>query len=71
MFLIKIVASFSSKLAIVCINYDDQDRVEINAYVLNTYNFWHARVTEILMPLFYFNLVSKDTHINQSAHAAA
>jgi hypothetical protein len=35
MFLIKIIASFSSNMMIVCINYDDQNRVEINATVLN------------------------------------
>ena len=61
--MIKIIASFSSNVVIVCINYDDQNRVEINAYVLNMHKCWHVRVTEILMPRFYFNLASKDAHI--------
>jgi hypothetical protein len=39
MFLIKIVASFSSNVAIVCVNYDDQNRFEFSVYVLNTHNF--------------------------------
>ena len=38
-FLIKIVASFSLKVTIVCINYDDQNRFEFSVYVLNTRNF--------------------------------
>jgi hypothetical protein len=44
MFLIKIVASFSSKVTIVCINYDDQSRFEVNVCVLNTPSLWNVRV---------------------------
>jgi hypothetical protein len=62
-FLIKIVASFSSNVVIVCVNYDDQNRFEFNVCVLKTHNFWHVRVMENLMPRFYFNLASKDAYI--------
>jgi hypothetical protein len=44
MFWIKIFASFSSKVMIVCINYDDLNRLEFNVCVLNVPNFWHVRV---------------------------
>jgi hypothetical protein len=63
MFLIKIVASFSSNLAIVCFNCDDQTRFEFNVCVLNKRKSWHVRVMENLMPRFYFNVASKDAHI--------
>ena len=46
MFLIKIVASFSSKVTIVFINYDDQNRFEFNVCILNTPSFWRVRVME-------------------------
>ena len=36
-FLLKIVASFSSNLAIVCFNCDDQIRFEFNLCVLHTH----------------------------------
>jgi hypothetical protein len=58
----KIVASFSSNVVIVCINYDDQNRFEFNGLVLSTKS-WQVPVTESLMPRFYFNLASKDAHI--------
>jgi hypothetical protein len=61
--LTKIVASFSSNLAIGCINYDDQNRVRFNLYVLNKHNLGNVLVTEILMPRFYFNLASRESHI--------
>jgi hypothetical protein len=61
--LIKIVASFSTNLVIVCINYDDQNRFEFNMCVLHRHRSWYVRVTEILMPRFYFHLSSKDDHI--------
>jgi hypothetical protein len=61
--LIKIVASFSSNVVIVCINYDDQNRFEFNVRVLNKHKSWHVRVMENLMPRFYFHLASKDNHI--------
>jgi hypothetical protein len=60
---IKIVASFSSKVVIVCINYDDQNRFEFNVCALNRHKSWYVRVTEILMPRFYFHLASEDDHI--------
>jgi uncharacterized protein DUF6894 len=63
MFLIKIVASFLSNLAIVCFNCDDQTRFEFNVCVLNKRKSWHVRVMENLMPRFYFNVASKDAHI--------
>jgi uncharacterized protein DUF6894 len=63
LYLIKIVASFSSNLAIVRFNYNDQTRFEFNVRVLNTHNCWQVRVMEDLMPRFYFNLASKDAHI--------
>jgi hypothetical protein len=63
MFLIKIVASFSSNLAIVCFNCDDQTRFGFNVCVLNKRKSWHVLVMENLMPRFYFNLTSKDAHI--------
>jgi hypothetical protein len=63
MFLIKIVASFSSNLAIVCFNCDDQTRFGFNVCVLNKRKSWHVLVMENLMPRFYFNLASKDAHI--------
>jgi hypothetical protein len=43
-YLIKIVASFSPNVVIVCINYDDQNRFEFNLCVLN--KRWHVLVTE-------------------------
>jgi hypothetical protein len=61
--LIKIVASFSSNVVTVCINYDDQKRIELNVSVLKKHKSWQVPVTEILMPRFYFNLASKDAHI--------
>jgi hypothetical protein len=61
--LIKIVASSSSNLAIVCFNCDDQTRFEFNVCVLNKRKSWHVLVMENLMPRFYFNLASKDAHI--------
>jgi uncharacterized protein DUF6894 len=63
MFLIKIVASFSSNLAIVCFNCDDQTRFEFNVCVLNKRKSWHVLLMENLMPRFYFNVASKDAHI--------
>ena len=61
--LIKIVASFSSNLAIVCFNFDDRTRSEFNVCVLDTHKCWQVHLMENLMPRFYFNLVSKDAHI--------
>jgi hypothetical protein len=61
--LIKVVASFSSNLAIVCFNSDDQTRFEFNVCVLNKRKSWHVLVMENLMPRFYFNLASKDAYI--------
>jgi hypothetical protein len=63
MFLIKIVASFSSNLAIVCFNCDDQTRFEFNVCVLTKRKSWHVLLMENLMPRFYFNVASKDAHI--------
>jgi Domain of unknown function (DUF6894) len=63
MFLIKIVASFSSNLAIVYFNCDDQTRFEFNVCVLNKRKSWHVLLMENLMPRFYFNVASKDAHI--------
>jgi hypothetical protein len=63
MFLIKIVASFLSNLAIVCFNCDDQTRFEFNVCVLNKRKSWHVLLMENLMPRFYFNVASKDAHI--------
>jgi hypothetical protein len=40
----EIVASFSSNVVIVCINYDDQNRFEFNLCVLN--KRWHVVVME-------------------------
>ena len=60
--LIKIVASFSPNVVIVCINYDDQNRFEFNFCALEKHKSWQC-VTENLMPRFYFNLASKDAHI--------
>jgi hypothetical protein len=39
-FFIKVVASFSSKMAIVCIDYDDRNRFELNVCVLNEHKSW-------------------------------
>jgi hypothetical protein len=50
-------------LAIGCINYDDQNRVQFNLCVLNMRNHGNVLVTEIMMPRFYFNLTSKITAI--------
>ena len=61
--LIKIVASFSSNLAIVCFNCDDQTRFEFNLCILHTHICWQVHLMENLMPRFYFNLTSKDAHI--------
>jgi hypothetical protein len=67
MFLIKIVASFSSNLAIVCFNCDDQTRFEFNVCVLNKRKSWHVLVMENLMPRFYFNLASNDAAISDDS----
>ena len=48
---------------LVCINYDDQKRIDLNGSVLNTNKSWLVRVMENLMPRFYFNLASKDAAI--------
>ena len=61
--LIRIVASLSSNLAIVCFSCDDQTRYEFNVCILNTHKCWRVRVMENLMPRFYFNLASNDAHI--------
>jgi hypothetical protein len=42
--LIKIVASFSPNVVIVCINCDDKNRFEFNVCILN--RRWHVLVTE-------------------------
>ena len=47
MFLIKIVASFSSNVAIVCVNYDDQNRFEFSVYVLNTKTQAYCDLTKL------------------------
>jgi hypothetical protein len=65
--LIKIVASFSPSVVIVCINCDDHTRFEFNVCVLNKRKFWHVLVMENLMPRFYFNLASKDAHISDDS----
>ena len=62
--LIKIVASFSSNLAIVCFNCEDQTRLEFNVSLLNKREFLHVPLMDNLMPRFYFNLTSKDAHIS-------
>src|SRR6516162_5259372 len=58
--LIKIVAGFLSNLAIVYFNCGNRSRFEFNLCVLNMHKCWRRR---ILMPRFYFNLASKDSHI--------
>jgi hypothetical protein len=59
----KIVASFSSKPVIVCINYDHQSRIPFNLCALNKHRLGTCLLAEKLMPRFYFNLSSKDAHI--------
>jgi uncharacterized protein DUF6894 len=61
--LIKIVASFSPNVVIVCINYDDQNRFEFNLCILNKRKSWHVLLMENFYASFYFNLASKDAHI--------
>src|ERR1700751_6294232 len=59
--LIKIVASFSPNVVIVCINYDDKNRFEFNLCILNKHKSWHL----FLMENFYASLLfsSKDAPI--------
>jgi hypothetical protein len=47
---------------IVCINYDHQNRIAFNVCALNKHRLG-LPVPENLMPIFYFNLASKDARI--------
>ena len=54
MFLIKIVASFSSKVTIVCINYDDQKRIELNVSVLKMHKSFQCACDGVFDVAFLF-----------------
>ena len=45
-YLTKVAANFSSNIAIVCINCDDQKQFEFNVSVVNKRKSWHVFVTE-------------------------
>ncbi len=62
--MIKIVANFSSKIALICINYDDRNRFEFNVGCSKqAASLGIVRIVENLMPRFYFHLASGDSHI--------